>query len=548
MSISNPRQEEYEFRQKLIGELNERINSFVSSYFQKYNNNLGYILVYPLLRLEERCIELQNEGNISWIEEERYAMSWFVREMNKQGSCNATYIFDKDEYTNFKNLYPQIKAVWDDYEYKLKLNDMNSYGQYKVEIIDSKVRVIKPSIMNSMLEASIYYRGIYDEERMRREYEASQRVIKYLATRNHKQLQRIERCGDRDYLELCISRVDRDFEKLGGNIISESIEQMTNLRKFVGFFYGLSQYKIFCKLAGIPGYTNIQDSLVFSYNKDLLFEMVYRALRIPREQLRNYFQYFSFPTEGEGTFQEFPLIFHREEIYFVPSSFILNDWHFNIPNGHYYKDIEIKNRTNTIAHSIVSWVADKARKHSNIVVEMEKDYQKLAHQQGIKGSEIDLALYDIDKNILLIIECKWQENVYNPTEDHLNTQRIFNKVYRNQLPVHEQFLSNKNNIEYIFDNDERIKELSDSVSIYYLMMDKRVQLHLGDKHLVTVYMMLQLINLFSHGGKLHLDELISKIQSFKTEIDYELMGTCAEFELEGYKVQAEYLNYLYLEP
>ncbi|MGO4695296.1 hypothetical protein AB4Z50_13560 [Paenibacillus sp. 2TAB26] len=548
MTTINLRQEEYVFRQKLIVEINERINSFINSYFKKYKNNLGYLLIYPLLKLEERCIELEREGKISWIEKERYAISWFVREMFKQGSCGTTYLFDKDEYDKFKKLYPQIKSVWDDYECKLKINDMNSYGQYKVEMIGNKVKVIKPSIMNSMLDASIYYRGIHDEVAMKKESEASVRVINYLASRNHKQLKKIERCEDREYIDLCISRVDRDFEKLGGNIISDSIEQMSNFRKLVGLLYSLSQFKIFCKLAVVPGYNESADSLVFSYNKDQLIDMAYRAIRIPIEQLKKYFLYFTFPIDREGTFQEFPLIFHQDYIYFIPSSFILNDWHLNIPNGHYYKAIDITNRTNTVAHTIVSWVADKAGKCSNIVVQMEKDYQKIAYQQGIKGSEIDLAIYDIDKNILLIIECKWQENVFNPTEDYLNTQRIFNKVYKNQLPVHEQFLINKNNIDYVFDNDKRITELSDRVQIHYLMLDKRVQLHLGNKHLITVYMMLQLITLYSYDGKLHLDELINKIQSFETEVDYELMGACAKFNLEGYEVQAECLNYFYLEP
>lgn len=525
-----------------------RINSYITFYFQKYQGNLGYLLIYPMLRLEERCIELQQEGSIGWIEQERYAISWFIRKILNFASCEVSYSFNEEEYAHFKKMYPQIKAVWDDYQYKLKLRDMNSYGQFKVEVNENNIQITKPAIMNSMFDASIYVRGTHDKEEMLRDSEAAKRVINYLASQNPKKLLRIEKGKDQEYIELCVSRVDKDFVKLGGNIVSASIENSSSFRRFVGFLYSLSQFKIFCKLAKVQGFNSKADMLVISYLKDEFIELVYKATRIPIEQLRNYIDYFSFPFGGEGSFQEFPLVFHQDQVYFIPSSFILNDWHFNIPNGHYYKDIEITNRNITIAHTIVSWVAEKGKRYPNIAVAMEKDYQKLAHQQGKKGSEIDLALYDLDKNILLVVECKWQENVYTPIENHLNTQRIFNTVFKKQLPSHQQFLTDKHNIDYIFDYDERITGLSDKVKIYYMMMDKRVQLHIENKHLITVYMMLQLMDIYSHDGKLHLDKLINKIESFKTEIDYEFIGSCTEFELEGYKVKAEKLNYFYLNP
>lgn len=250
---SNPRQEEYEFRQKLISELNERITCFITSYFKKYSNNLGYILVYPLLCLEERCIELKKEGSISSIEQERYAISWFVRQMLKLGSCNTAFRFEKEEYNEFKQLYHKIENAWEDYEYMLRLNDMFSYGQYKVEIRENNVQIIIPSIMNSMADASIYYRGIHDRDGMHKESEAVERIMSYLRTRNLKQFQKIARGGDQQYIELCVSRVDKDFSKLGGNIISASIEQMTHFRRFVAYLYSLCQFKLFCKLAGAPG-------------------------------------------------------------------------------------------------------------------------------------------------------------------------------------------------------------------------------------------------------------------------------------------------------
>lgn len=527
--------------------LDDRINSVINSYFHKYKGNLGYLLIYPLLRLEEHCIEL-GEKSTTCIEEERYAISWFIREISSLGIHDATYSFNEEEYANFKKMYFQIKAVWDDYQYKLKLNDMNSYGQFKVEIIKNNVQITRPAIMNSMFDASIYGRGTHDREGMQKDSEAAFKVIRYLTTRNLIQLKRIEKGRDQDFIELCISRVDRDFTKLGGNIVSASILKLANFRKFVGFLYSISQFKIFCKISKIPGIFSKGDELVISYNKQELIELIYRSIRIPIEELRTFMDYFSFSNEHEGSFQEFPLVLHKENIYFIPSSLILNDWHFNIPNGHYYKNIEITNRNNTIAHTIVSWVAERAKRYNNVIVVMEKDYQKIAHQQGKKGSEIDLALYDIKKNVLVIIECKWQENVYNPTENHLNTQRIFNYVFKKQLPVHEQFLQDKLNIDFIFDYDERVKELTHNVQIKYMMLDKRVQLHLENKHLITVYMMLQLMDIYSSEGTLQLDELFKKIESFETEIDYELIGSCSDFEFEEYKVKAENLTYSYLLP
>ncbi|MBW7474315.1 hypothetical protein K0T92_06130 [Paenibacillus oenotherae] len=543
-------QKEYDFRQKLISDIEGRIQSFISSYCLKYKSNIGFMLVYPLIRLEERCFELNQGGNLSWIEDERYAISWFIRQIAKFSvSQNQSYEFNNTEYQLFKNVYPQIKDIWDDYQYIIRLNDMNSYGKYDIDMNSDVIQIIRPAIMHTMIDSAIYGNGLHDREGMAKDKIAAEKVSRYLQTRDLQQLRKIALGKDKDFIELCITRVDKDFSKMGGNITSAYIENLSNLRRFIGFLYSICQFQLFSKFNRIPGIGIKKDSLVFSYTQSEFIEITYKAIRIPIEQLKLFIEYFTFPTDNEGTLQEFPLILHNEKIYFIPSSFLLNDWHFNIPNGHYYKKIEITNRNNTIAHTIVQWVADRAEKFPNIVISMEKDYQKVAHQQSLDGSEIDLALYDLDKNVLLIIECKWQENVYNPTENYLNIQRIFNKVFKKQLPTHEKFLRRKENIDYIFDYDQRVVEKSNNVDIHYIMLDKRVQYHHGNKHLVTVYMMLLLINIYAQDdGILRLDELISKVESFETEVDYELLGSCTEFILDGDKVSAEYLNYYYLEP
>ncbi|WP_426453909.1 hypothetical protein ACP26L_15865 [Paenibacillus sp. S-38] len=543
----NQLQEEYEFRQVLISEIDKRINSFFVDYERFYSGEIGILLIYPLLALEERYFELERASRLPDIDNERNAICWFIGNvLNRYDLRNLNYDFDIEAYTYFKNnLYELIRVVWSDYEYKKALRDMNSYGKLMVEIDGSNVFIKLPTIKNEILDKRIYQSGIYDSEEKKVETAFAGTLIFYLHSLSPEDLKNISEFKNKDFIELCIKRVNLDFQRIGGSITSMYIENYDNLVRFVGLLFSVS----YC-INYIKWYNRIPIDyidLVKMYEKKKFIDQVVKTIKVPRNQIEQFIEYFSFSQlELEGaSFHEFPLVLIQDKIIFNPTSFRINDWHFTIPNGHYFKKVTIPNQKKTMSQSIVNLIVERVKKIPNIVCRWDKNYHKVANEQNLSGSDIDLALYDIEKNVLLIIECKWQANLYSPLLNYTRAYRVLKDGYSKQLAVHKEFLSNPQNIDYIFDEDERVKKLSGQVEIHYMMLDKRLQLHINEMHIITAYMLLSLMDRYIVGGKLKLDRLIRKVYSLQTTVEYRENVFVNEFELSNYQVKAEglYLQY-----
>jgi hypothetical protein len=219
-------------------------------------------------------------------------------------------------------------------------------------------------------------------------------------------------------------------------------------------------------------------------------------------------------------------------------------------NGHYFRDIQFTNRDTTISSSIINDLIKKVQKNTNIKFIHEKYYEFMLNGKK-DNSDVDFAIYDIETNNLLIIECKWKDNVYLPSEDFVKITRTINEIYKKQLDKHKAFLeTSKTNIDFLFDNDPVIVNLSEKVNITYIALDKRVQLHLDNKHLLPIYTMMYLLEQFSDGTKLNLKDLINEICSLETNVSYEENGDAkfstniklegTEYKINLYGVYADY--------
>ena len=187
----------------------------------------------------------------------------------------------------------------------------------------------------------------------------------------------------------------------------------------------------------------------------------------------------------------------------------MNDFQFSIVNGHYYKGIRFENKDETVSQSIIDYIVNHVNKYSNILY--NTNYVYSVPNETFKGkplnSDIDVAIYDKIGKKLLIIECKWKENVYQNRENYIRIEDAFKKIYDNQLEKHQTYLERDiNRLNELFENQIDFTREGD-VDILYLFVDKRIQYHDNENN--------------SSKRQLILSDVFSEIREMKSRVKYE---------------------------
>lgn len=562
------KQTEYELRQKINYMVSGEIDKQLSKYFEKHKDNVGYLIIYPLIFLEEKF----NSSfiNPASVEPDRVAISWFINKMLQLSNGlinNENFTYKQEEFRDFTIRYQEIRKMYEDSLFAYHITDMYSFGRYIIREKEVNTYVILyPMVNNKYIKESSYYNNLYDEEQLKKEHEVTNQVLTYLIKyypyykeirgpipivpiKEHLSLiSRLDKDIDKNLLELCKSRVLVDLEKLGSDVRSNTIDNFDDLVKVIGYLYYLGQVRFYNYQAKDSLHKAKKEDFLISYKKEWLIKKINKETNVSEETVSKYIDYFSFKNVVNGTFIEFPLIEIGETLYLIPSSVMLNDWHFSLVNGHYYKRIDFKNREDTVSKSIINLIANKARKYKNISVGTEKYYEILINKEKKINSDIDIALFDSISNCLLVIECKWKSEIYLPEEDSLKLERAVNKIYKTQISKHQEYLSDKKNIKYVIDSEIVDPE---NIDILYLIVDKRTQLHVDEKHLLPVYLLLTLLeehsdydeeDIFSNDKTINFRELFDEIRSFRTETVYEFLLIPKKINIDGKDLLIEGLN------
>ena len=68
---------------------------------------------------------------------------------------------------------------------------------------------------------------------------------------------------------------------------------------------------------------------------------------------------------------------------------------------------------------------------------------------------------------MLIIECKWKENVYQNRENYIRIEDALKKIYDNQLEKHQTYLERDiNRLNELFDNQIDFTREGDVDTLY----------------------------------------------------------------------------------
>ena len=258
---------------------------------------------------------------------------------------------------------------------------------------------------------------------------------------------------------------------------------------------------------------------------------------ISREACMNYIDYFSIdPNIGEGNFTEFPLIKWKEKIIWIPSSVILNDFQFSIVNGHYLKQLDFINKDSTVSQSIVDYITNHCKVYKNIIYNTNYCYSVKGKTFNGKpfNSDIDVAIYDKANNCMIIIECKWKENVYLYRENYVRIQDAFKKIFDNQLGKHQAYLGlASSNISMLFDNVIDFSSIS-GLDTLYLFVDKRIQYHdcENNRHAIPIFILAHLFEKYSENGEMNLAKVIEEIRNMNNHVEYERVSLSKTVQID----------------
>jgi len=590
----NNKHKEYILRNKIKEYVHKQIEFELNTYHNKFCEDIGFLLYYPLYYFEHdlynniskviqeyvRTSSKEGTNNgiltnliIPSIQVDKMknlkAISWFIQEMKNRGYKKARrFKFDDFKLESFDMIYESILAAYRDYEICCNIHKFNDIAGYRfIEESLNEYLMIKQNVVDNHSKELIYFYGLYDKE-FDKEKEVILKVENYIfkkynivfdmisgKKRNYKEkyqtIQKLDKKVDMDLYKFCVDRVKLDLLKLTKDFKSEIVEDNEEFAQFIGYFYYLSRVNILS--------CNTKELLLDDYKKDILVKVDYYKLidnigkitGISIEKIKKYIKYYTFDDKVNryGTLREFPLIRYKNRLIFMPSTFILNDYQFSVTDGHNLKSIDIINKKDTISTTIEDNIEKEVSKYDNIIIAKSKKYNiestKRKNGQDLK-SDIDIALYDKLSNNILIIECKWKENFYRYSEYYPNIIDGLKKAFSEQLDKHKEFIElDYNNINYIFDYHPDVVKSKGKITINYLFIDKRIQYHYKDKHMLSIYLFLYLVSQYCSNNKFFLDQLVAKINTFNTQVSDEVLVDKKILKIEDLLIMHNALNLNY---
>lgn len=554
------RQEEYELRQVLFSEMNKDIENNFQRVYEKIAHDFGKEILYPLSIVEKKFNDMSiksinsgvfvnNELMLS-VNPLREAVFWYIKKiMKKAGKLRYQGVMYGEQLPGEYEFIEWVLGIYDELS-KANLIKSIRDGVSKVEIKEEEngnLGFYFPIIKDEYNKEMIYYYGLDDELASEEERSIFTECERYLLNKINvfdlaknpqlvvtyfNILRRMTSVIDLKYYELCKKRILVDINKISSSTLKSRykgtkenvINSKDELASFLSLFYYLSRIESVKRMLTFT--TRYGDGKYYcAYDLSKILALA-KQVGLSNEVVKCYIKYFSIDINiSGGSFIEFPFIVCQEKIIWIPSSIVLNDFQFSIVNGHYYKDVDFYEKDETVSQSIVDYVISHSKRYKNIL--LKSNY--LYNEQGLKfnekdlKSDIDVAMYDVKRQKLLIIECKWKENVYLNHDDYLQIEDAIRKVYSKQLEKHQYYLGLGNDkISELFDNEIDFNKIQ-NLDVLYLFVDKRIQFHdnIKNRHAIPVFLLAHLFEKNSEDDDLNLTTFFQEIRSMDSKVKRE---------------------------
>lgn len=522
--------DDFKIREKAKVYIQDRIHEGLSDYINKYENDSRYLLYYPLIDLEIGMREEDPKSITNW--NRRATVAFLIDNIYEDiKNVNGYDLIEENGFEEYRDkLYNKLNQIMQDSRTLSEIDDGNSIAKSKIEEVSANIfKVTTSLVIDKYKEESFYFYGMDDEEVSKKDRELIKNqiakfIIKYSSSKeNIRKLKRLHIDIDKEVLEYCKSQIDKDLLKLGENLKSKVFKNINELSLVLSYLYYLAFINKFrVEILNILGNKIELNDYLLYYDKEWIISKISNVQSIPSSRVTKIINYLI--NNGTKQILEYPLFELNNHIITIPSLIMVNDWQFSIVNGHHYNSsVDFKNKSKTISVSTEKKIINKLIDKENIVSCSGKYYEFL-NDDGIKiNSDIDLGIYDIKRNKLLIAECKWKENHYYDNvldKNYIKIQDTLNKIFKEQISKHKEYLNSKENINFIFDNNETIKSIKENPEILYIGIDKRNQIHIEDKHMITEFMLAAFIDQYSNGNDLNLELLFREIETLETKVEY----------------------------
>ena len=513
---------------ELLGGLHNIIEKDTDEKIHKWldSHNVNYYLLYPLAAIELGAIKEAPESmdnlfrrciaTFVFSKAKEYGKEFYLRKFNTPGLRKFMQSYEKE-----------LVPLYQNYRFSREINDINPFSKPRLVQEDKNRYILTTSLVSDVYkEEQFYFAGV--DEPQSTEIEKRQVLDLHLKFWNkivleQTRIEELQNNVDEGLYGECIKIVEKDLKKWNSKVRSIIFDNPIQLAKVIAYFYYQAMIKSICIRIDMQyeeDYINNGQDCIMILEKEKCIKSISDISGVSERKVGIIVEYLI--NDGKMNLLEFPLFEVEDKIITIPSAILVNDWQFTIVNGHYMKHIPIKNREKTISTVTEGRIERTLRGVENIAVAKTKPYSFVDKNGENQCSDIDSAIYDMTRNILLIIEAKRIDKHYKDEIDKRYGMilQTLNNIYTKQIEKHKMYLENKDNIDNLFEEDKRYNKGMESPQIFYLAVDKRNQLHINDRHMVSEYMLIYFLRKYIKNNQLDLEEMWKEIDNLKTKVEY----------------------------
>lgn len=513
---------------ELLGGLHNIINNDIDEKIKKWldAHNVNYYLLYPLAAIELGVIKEAPETMDNLFR--RCIATYIFSKVKEHGKEIYLKKFNTPGFKKYLRSYEEeLVPLYQNYRFSREINDINPFSKPRLVQKGENRHILTTSLVSDVYrEEKFYFVGADEPENFEKEKQQVLELhIKFWnkIVLGQQKIEEIQKTVDKALYQDCIGIVEKDLNKWNSRVKSAIFDNPTQLAKVIAYFYYHAMIKAICTRIGME-YTddffdNGKDCIII-LQKEKCIKDISGISGIPERKVRVIVEYLL--NDGRMNLLEFPLFEVEDKIITIPSAIIVNDWQFTIVNGHYIKNIPIKNREKTISTVTEGHIERTLHSVQNIAVIKTKPYSFIDANEEKQCSDIDYAIYDMTRNVLLIIEAKWIDKHYKDEIDKRYGMilQTLNDIYTKQIEKHKIYLSSKRNIDNLFVEDYRYNKNLEMPEIFYLAVDKRNQLHIDDRHMISEYMLIYFLKKYIKNNQLDLKAMWGEIGNLKTKVEY----------------------------
>lgn len=513
---------------ELLGGLHDIIDRDTDAKIQKWldSHNANYYLLYPLAAVELGAIKEAPETTDNLFR--RSIAAYIFSKAKEYGKEIYLRKFNTPGFRKFMQSYEkELIPLYQNYRFSREINDINPFSKPRLVLESENRYILTTSLVSDVYkEEQFYFDGVDEPEKA--EKERKQVLDLHLKFGNkiileQKHIEELQNDVDLSLYQECVEIVEKDLNKWDSNVRSAIFDKPIQLAKVIAYFYYQAMIKSICIRIDMQyeeDFANNGKDCIMILEKKVCIKSITDISGVSERKVSTIIEYLI--NDGRMNLLEFPLFEIEDKIITIPSAIMVNDWQFTIVNGHYMKKIPIKNRERTISTVTEGRIERILKDVGNIAVAKTKPYSFVDENGENQCSDIDYAIYDMTRNVILIIEAKWIDKHYKDEIDKRYGMilQTLNDIYTKQIKKHKIYLSNKDNIDTLFVEDNRYNKNMEKPEIFYLAVDKRNQMHIDDRHMVSEYMLIYFLRKYTNNNQLDLCEMWKEIGDLKTKVEY----------------------------